>query len=287
MSGSSPRGRWRASVRESGQWTDVRVPTRPYRRGSLVEWGSITKGLLGTAAAKILDTTRPLVDLLPEYPSADFTVDELIRHRSGLPRLPAAMEARIWGDPYRPTVGRRIEAADLEQRGPCGEYLYSNLGYALLGTVLDRASGDWFDAVRATVLVPAGISSATLDPPSGLCVVPKLFGRAIQPWQMAGSVYAASGGVWSSFEDLCRYAEWALEDGAPSHRTVAWQREAATTWINGEVRAAGAAIVQADGVIAVAHALAQRPGAADRIATGALAQRLRGRAEGNVERSAS
>lgn len=282
---SMPRGHWRASVWESGCWEDVVERAGPYERGSLVEWGSITKGLVGATAAMTLDTTRSVAELIPEYPSADFTIDELIRHTSGLPRLPANMEAHIWGDPYRAAAQRRIESADLERIGPRGEFLYSNLGYALLGVALDRASGDWFDAVRKSVFEPAGVSSATLDPPSSMRVVPKFFGRTVEPWQMSGSAYAASGGVWSTFEDLCRYAEWSFEEGVPSIRTIAWQREAATSWINGEVRAAGAAIVQADGVIAVAHALAQRPGAADRIATGVLERRLRGRADGNVERS--
>jgi len=47
---------------------------------------------------------------------------------------------------------------------PRGEYVYSNLGYALLGEVLDRVHGDWFEAVRQNVLEPAGIGTATIDP---------------------------------------------------------------------------------------------------------------------------
>lgn len=94
------------------------------------------------------------------------------------------------------------------------------------------------------------------------------------PWALSGSPCAAAGGVWSTFEDLCRYAEWALADDVPAVRRVSWRREGATTWINGEVRAAGAVIAEADGVTAVVHTLAKPPHAADRIATALIKQDL-------------
>jgi hypothetical protein len=77
--------------------------------------------------------------------------------------------------------------------------------------------------------------------------------------------FAAPGGAWSTFDDQCRYADWALDEDADLSRTVGWQREDATTWMNGDVRAPGVVIVRAEGVTAVVHALAQTPSAADRI----------------------
>jgi CubicO group peptidase (beta-lactamase class C family) len=138
----------------------------------------------------------------------------------------------------------------------------------------------WFESVREHVLDPAGIRSATTHPDPDQRVLARLiFGKTITPWALSGSPYAAAGGVWSTFEDLCRYAECAIADDAPAVRRVSWQREGATTWINGEVRAAGAAIVHAERdntkrATAVVHALARPAHAADKIATALLKQEL-------------
>jgi CubicO group peptidase (beta-lactamase class C family) len=273
-------GDWRASVRgaaDSG-WVQDRGAAGPYARASLLEWGSITKGLVGTTACLTLNMDGCVANLLPEYPEAAFTVADLVHHTSGLRRLPRTMRGGLVRDPYRRTVGLPLLAEDVRpEHGVRGEYLYSNIGYALLGSILDRVHGDWFGAVREHVLVPAGITTATVTPRAHDCIMPSLwFGRPLAPWRMAGSPYAASGGMWSTFEDLCRYADWALAHDAGPERTVSWRREAATTWINGEVRAAGVAIVSAGGIRAVAHALAQMPNRADHIATALVARELAG-----------
>lgn len=265
-------GHWRASIRAAGGWRVVREPRGPYAAAPLLEWGSITKGLVGTTACQALDIERPVVHYLPGVPDAEMTVADLIRHTSGLPRLPPTMPECLFGDPYREAVGVPLDLSTAVPVTPRGRYVYSNLGYALLGAVLDRVHGDWFAAVRQEVLEPAGVRSATLVPEPGMRVMPKFFGRAIKPWALGASSFAAAGGVWSTFEDLCRYAEWALQPGASRLRTVSWQREGASTWINGEVRAAGSAIADAAGITAVVHALAKAPHAADTIATALIEQ---------------
>jgi CubicO group peptidase (beta-lactamase class C family) len=258
----------------------VRGACGPYSTGSLIEWGSITKGLVSTTACLTLDVDRPVVDFLPQVPDKRMTIADLVHHTSGLPRLPSGMGDNPFGDPYRATVGQPLDHTAMAPVTPRGEYVYSNLGYALLGEVLNRVHGDWFEAVREHVLERAGIGTATVDPDPDRRVLPKLiFGKTITPWTLTGSPYSAAGGVWSTFDDLCRYAEWALADDAPAVRRVSWQREGATTWINGEVRAAGAAIVhaetdQSESVTAVVHALAKPPHAADKIATALIRQEL-------------
>ncbi len=222
---------------------------------------------MGTTACRTLDIERPVVHYLPGVPDAEMTVADLIHHTSGLPRLPSTMRDRLFGDPYREAVGVPLDLTTAVPVMPPGRHVYSNLGYALLGAVLDSVHGDWFAAVRREVLEPAGIGSATLVPEPGEGVTPRLFGRAISPWALGASSFAAAGGAWSTFEDLCRSAEWALEPGADRVRTVSWQQEGASTWINGEVRAAGAVIADAAGITAVVHTLAKAPHAADSIAT--------------------
>jgi CubicO group peptidase (beta-lactamase class C family) len=273
-------GHWRASLRAGDGWRTVREPRGPYAAASMLEWGSITKGLVGTTAWLTLEVERPVVYYLPGVPDAEMTVADLVHHTSGLPRLPATMRDRLFGDPYRKAVRVPLGPAAAVPVAPRGQFVYSNLGYALLGAVLDEVHGDWFAAVRQNVIEPAGISSAALVPAAAERVVPKVFGRAIKPWALGESSFAAAGGIWSTFEDLCRYTDWALEPGAGRSRTVSWQREGGSTWINGEVRAAGAVIANAAGVTAVVHALAKAPHAADAIATALIEQEVRETGDG-------
>lgn len=288
MTRSSPpvrtSGHWRASVHVDDRWQEVRQPRGPYASGSLLEWGSITKGLVGTTAWTALDMERTVVSYLPGVPDHEMTVADLVLHTSGLPRLPGGMTGNLFRDPYRSSVGAPLDLALAVPVTPRGRFVYSNLGYALLGAVLDSVHGDWSDAVRRHVLEPAGIRSATLRPDPTDRVVPTLWGRSITPWRMSESPYASAGGVWSTFEDLCRYAAWALEPGADPRRTESWQRERGSVWINGEVRASGAAMVQAAGLTAVVHTLAQAPHAADRIAAALIGQELRRREGDDGER---
>ncbi|WP_367651773.1 serine hydrolase [Curtobacterium sp. MCPF17_052] len=118
--------------------------------------GSITKGLVGTTAWLTLEVERPVVHYLPGVPDAEMTVADLVHHTSGLPRLPAAIRDSLFRDPYRKAVGVPLELAAAVPVAPRGRFVYSNLGYALLGAVLDAVHGDWFAAVRQQVLEPAG-----------------------------------------------------------------------------------------------------------------------------------
>lgn len=273
-------GHWRASLRTAGGWRTVREPRGPYASASMIEWGSITKGLVGTTACLTLEVERPVAYYLREVPDAEMTVADLIHHTSGLPRLPVMMRDRLLGDPYEQAVGVPLDLTVAVPATPRGHFVYSNLGYALLGAVLDQVHGDWFSAVREHVFKPAGMGSPTLVPARAEQVVPKLFSRAVKPWALGASSFAAAGGLWTTFDDLLRYAEWALEPGASRCRTGSWQREGASIWINGEVRAAGAVIANTAGVTAVVHALAKAPHAADAIATAVIERELRPAAAG-------
>ncbi|MFZ6990664.1 serine hydrolase domain-containing protein [Curtobacterium sp. RRHDQ66] len=275
MSGRISGGRWRASLRTVGGWRTVRGPRGPYAGASSLEWGSITKGLVGTTAVITLEVERPVAYYLPGVPDAAMTIADLVHHTSGLPRVPATIRDSLFRDPYRSAVGVPLDLAAALPVSPRGQYVYSNLGYALLGAVLDEVHGDWLAAVREHVLQPAGITSAALVPDPSERVMPRLLGCAIRPWALGASSFAAAGGVWSTFDDLCRYADWALQPGASRSRTVSWQRSGGSVWINGEVRTAGAVIASAGGVTAVVHALAKVPGAADRIAATLVEQEVR------------
>ncbi len=109
-----------------------------YEAGALVEWASVTKTVPAAAVLVLLaerDIPRdtPARDLLPDVPDdATYTVDDLIRHRSGLPRVHQGMSAGIVGDPYADVSEADITRVLRQTPTTPGERDYSNLGYAVL-----------------------------------------------------------------------------------------------------------------------------------------------------------
>lgn len=146
---------------------------------SRFELGSITKALVGSLLARMaaqgtVQLDDPVQRWLPELagtPAGQLTLRSLATHHSGLPRLPLSLRffaamLRDRADPYR-----HYSQADLLDwlRGWGGEpepgFVYSNLGFALLGRVLERAAGQSLSRLMQTqILQPAGAAGAGLEP---------------------------------------------------------------------------------------------------------------------------
>ncbi len=128
---------------------------------TVYEIGSITKAFTGLLLAQQVKagTVRlgdPLQNYLPEgieapgYNGKEITLDDLVAHRSGLPRdidTDSIAGMYAWLNQYRLT------------RAPGDEYVYSNVGYALLGDILARKAGTDFNSLEyQAVSQPLGLS---------------------------------------------------------------------------------------------------------------------------------
>ncbi|MDT9600022.1 serine hydrolase domain-containing protein [Sphingosinicella rhizophila] len=130
---------------------------KPVAPDQLFQIGSITKSLTVMALFVLadrgkLDLDARVQDLLPEHPlpPEPITLTHLIDHSSGLPNLledPAMVDlpgGRLW-------TGFT----------PGSRYSYCNLGYALLGSVIERVSGMSYPlALETLVLKPIGMKQA-------------------------------------------------------------------------------------------------------------------------------
>lgn len=100
-------------------------------------------------------------------------------------------------------------------------HIYSNIGYALLGQIAAVVTGgSYSQAVQDYILSPLGMSRSTFD----------FFIAATYPYSQPhtrgengelstlhdlrrGSLYTASGGLYSNAEDLCKMARMFLNNG--------------------------------------------------------------------------
>ena len=141
--------------------------------------GSCGKSMTATVAARLVargavafETT--LAEVFPELAATmqpayrGVTLAMLLGHRSGLPQSPP-VPLPIPGDPATERARALPVLLALPPQGLPGQtYLYSNLGYIVVGSLLERRAGLPFEALAATELFqPLGLASAGFGAPDG------------------------------------------------------------------------------------------------------------------------
>lgn len=149
--------------------------TRAYRTNDPVtlddKWhlGSITKSMTALLLARLLPDdgfdqpiTAHAQDAHPDWEQV--TLRDVMAHRGG---TPANFPRRhLVSPPTSPTTRKDLLAPILANPPGGREYLYSNVGYTLLGHVAERVTGSpWETAIRSHVFEPLDIRSAGFGPP--------------------------------------------------------------------------------------------------------------------------
>jgi CubicO group peptidase (beta-lactamase class C family) len=197
---------------------------QPMTPEHLFQIGSVTKPLTATLLALLID--EGLLDggaqveaWLPDDLElarnvGSRTVRELASHSAGLPREPVNRR----DVPESPSVMEPYSVAELyeglestEIAGEIGSWSYSNLGYALLGHVLERAGGAPYETLlRERLLTPLGMTSTGIDvdadqePRLAAHYWPEDAELRERPRWRFGEV-AAFGGATSGVDDLARF----------------------------------------------------------------------------------
>ena len=193
---------------------------------------SMTKSFTTLAILKLRDEGKLSLDDLaskwiPElaglkYPtrdSAPIRIRNLLTHGAGFP------EDNPWGDRHLDekdeVLTQRLKAGIPFSTSPGTSYEYSNLGFALLGRIVSKASGmPYADYVEKNILAPLGMTSSTLEPSA----VPDA--RRARGYRHAGDGYAevpplahgafgSMGGMLTSSRDLGKYVAYHLAAWPP------------------------------------------------------------------------
>lgn len=97
--------------------------------------------------------------------SKDITVQMLLSHTSGLPKFPPDLEKRVAGQWMSPDLLQTLTSSwSIRLAQKPGTYAYSNLGYALLGAIIERIGGCTFADCMAPELTALGMNDATFWP---------------------------------------------------------------------------------------------------------------------------
>ena len=229
------------------------------------EIGSVTKTITGSLLAEAIDRGEVAADTalgdlldLGDSPAASVTLEELATHSSGLPRLPVSVGSVVssivasyrGADPY----GSTIAELEADARGVAlgeKEFLYSNLGVALLGQALAAAADtDYPQLAEERVLGPLGMDDSYVptspaelraDAPTGYTAG----GRPSDAWTLGAD--APAGSARSTLADMVAYTTAQRDGSAPGVSATepiaaagesgeigfAWLTTDGVTWHNG------------------------------------------------------
>lgn len=192
-----------------------------------------------------LDFTDSLVKFIPELPYREITISHLLHHMSGLPNYMYLID-KFWNDSNAPD---NEDVIDLMARHklplffkPGAQYDYSNTGYMMLATVVQRISGlSLNEFLQRRLFKPLGMNNTYVYSSVDTNIVRKQIDgfRSTRRgyYRIADSHHDGSvgdKGVCSTIEDLSKWDK-ALYNGFPiSNELVDMAFEPATT-LSGKV----------------------------------------------------
>jgi D-alanyl-D-alanine carboxypeptidase len=191
--------------------------------------GSISKLFTALAILQLRDAGKLDLDdrvtkTLPWFHMAGdahpaLTIRELLLHLSG---LPADAPGVSWTDRVMPSSEQVIQGLpQIEPAIPAeSTWKYSNLGYVLLGFVVEAASAESYAGyIESHVLKPLGMTETLVEPEPQTPHLAIGYGargpdgvrdpRAFLPM----GAMAPAAGITSTVFDMARLAVWALQDG--------------------------------------------------------------------------
>jgi CubicO group peptidase (beta-lactamase class C family) len=182
--------------------------------------GSLSKQFTAFAAALAIeqgslsarDSIRKFLPELPAYADA-ITVSHLIHHTSGLRDYNTLLSiaGRRGDEAYDNATVLRITARQKKLNfTPGDEYLYSNTGYTLLATIVERATRTPFAAFAdARIFRPLGMADSHFHTDGGRIVKRRALGfaRGGDGWRLEtpSNERAGAGGLYTSVRDLLRW----------------------------------------------------------------------------------
>jgi beta-N-acetylhexosaminidase len=208
---------------------------------TIYDLASLTKPVVTTTAIMMLTASGrvqldlPLDRYIPEWDSGPnpearkkVTVRELLLHTSGLPAHQKYYEqvkghgeilARVCAEPLLAEPGAKLE--------------YSDLGFILLGEIVERLTGETLDEyAREQIFAPLSMNNTLFNPPKKLrpLIAPTENDTAFRKQLLQGEVddanaYAMGGvaghaGLFSTAGDLAAFAQMLLDEGIYKHHRL-------------------------------------------------------------------
>ncbi|MBB5518922.1 serine hydrolase [Amphiplicatus metriothermophilus] len=230
---------------------DVRTGA-PVDENTIFPFASIGKAFTTASLAMLVDEGKlgwddPVRKYIPEfemsdpYITAEFSVRDLVTHRSGLPL--GAGDLLVIPD-AKPEVSDILAA--IKHIPPAtsfrSEYAYDNLMYMIAGEVLSRIDRrPWHKSIEARLFKPLGMRSCEALPSKAaaskrtvtqhLRTPGSWDAKPIDPRYIVGDNTSPAGGISCPIEDLSKWAQFWLNDGkTPSGERLITEEQVKELW---------------------------------------------------------
>jgi CubicO group peptidase (beta-lactamase class C family) len=206
---------------------------RPFTPETPSDGGSLAKTFTAAGVQWLVHEGRlaldaPVAQLLPQYPHPGTTVHDLIAHSNGLPPYYEWFDPHFKPDDVRTTQALLARVAQHQPQpgfAPGTRFEYSNLGYDAAALVIERVTGQGYEAfVTERFLRPLGMHSSFARP-ARLAEWRGPRARGVRwrdgAWQAAdisdNEAFLGASNLWFSARDLARWADaWAAGRAVPS-----------------------------------------------------------------------
>ena len=221
------------ALRGIGRFTyDAEAPA--VEEDTVYDVASLTKALATTPVAMFvhqqgsLDLEAPVVSLAPEFETGDrqrnkVTIRMLLAHSSGLPAYVKLFETcKTREELLRAAMQTPLEAE------PGSRAAYSDIGFIVLGEILERITGESLDAFsKREIFDKLGMDHTLFCPPESMRerIPPTEDDQTFRNRVMRGEVedenawvmggIAGHAGLFANVEDVARFAQCTLDGGAP------------------------------------------------------------------------
>ena len=198
-------------------------PSRPMAPEAIFDVASLTKvvattmAVLQLAEQGCLDLDAPVVRYWPEFKArgkGGITLRQLLTHYSGL--RPGFPPKPAWSG-YAAALQKIV--ADTPACPPGSRFLYSDLNFTILGEVVQRVSGQPFEAYcRRRIFEPLGMTDTAFKPSKSLRarLVPTMEGSVAvvhDPGTRRMGGISGAAGLFSTADDLAAFAQMILDQG--------------------------------------------------------------------------
>ncbi|UTW61280.1 beta-lactamase family protein [bacterium SCSIO 12741] len=203
----------------------------PIGENSVFELASISKTFTSTLIHQLVkegmlnwdqEMRAFLPDSLPET-IQQITVQQLVNHTSGLPRLAEDFWPENWSNPYmdydKTQFYSDLMNIDLDS---VGKWQYSNLGYALLGCMLEELTDK---KGMASLISTLGLQNTSAEVSFRPTIYPHNFGINVEVWDFPG-FNQYMGGVRSTATDLTQYLRYQIKNN-PSFSSTYQEKDVA------------------------------------------------------------
>jgi CubicO group peptidase (beta-lactamase class C family) len=166
-----------SGLRRRGNTTPITVEDQ-------MHLGSCTKSMTATLCAVLVQKEKlrwdarvgeAFASVVPELHESwsRVTLADLLVNRGGVPGdIEPVLWSLLWKSDLTPAEGRRLLARGILRAGPIAapgaKYVYSNAGFALAGTMAERAAEKpWEELITAELFEPLGMTTVGFGAPGG------------------------------------------------------------------------------------------------------------------------